>query len=102
MKSIRRNKFLLVMPIVLVVSGCYMNKPFQPPPHPAEQWKKNGEPYNFNAVLNDMKGCGWVSPRDNLDENGKIKFELYLKVDRCMINKGYTSRVPQKEKTRLF
>ena len=102
MKSIRRNSFLLVMPFVLVISGCYINKPFQPPPHPAEQWQKIGELYNFNTVLNDMKTCGWVSPRDNLDENGKIKFELYSIVDRCMTNKGYTSRVIPKEKTRLF
>ena len=102
MKSIRTNNFLLVMPIVLIISGCYVNKPFQPPSHPAEQWLKNGEPYNFNTVLKNMEDCGWVKPRDNLDANGKVRLELYSIVDRCMTNKGYTSRVPPKAKTRLF
>lgn len=78
----------------LFLNGCYMNVPMQPPPHPAETWQKSGEAYNFTLVFDAMKDCGWLPPKENLDENGKIKMNEYKKINDCMQKNGFVKRLP--------
>lgn len=88
------SKKLVIFTLFLSVTGCITQNSFQPARHDAEYWQKPNESYNFNTTLSDMKSCGWLRPKDNLDENGKIKMELYKNVDECMKQNGYVSRVP--------
>lgn len=72
----------------LLLSACVNGKPFQPPPHPAELWVK--QQYSFAEVLSEMKACGWIEPKDNLDSSGKINMNRYAQVEHCMRAKGFT------------
>ncbi|MFJ3045272.1 hypothetical protein ACIPEN_05525 [Herbaspirillum chlorophenolicum] len=82
------------MLLLVVTAGCSIQKPLQPPPHPAEQWSKSG--YWFSDVLGELRGCGWMPPAENIAMYGKINMDTYAQVERCMQEKGfvYTGRTP--------
>ncbi|MFJ7567986.1 hypothetical protein ACIQW9_13595 [Herminiimonas sp. NPDC097707] len=85
---------LIRIVVVLSLVACSGTKPFQPPPHPAMLWEKNA--LTFTDALSEMKKCGWIEPKNNLDSSGKINMNIYAEVDKCMLRKGfsYVGRTP--------
>ena len=73
--------------IFFVLSACSINQSFQPPPHPASLWIRAGSGYS--VALDEMRNCGWVELKRNINSEGKLDMNLYAKVDICMQKKGF-------------
>jgi len=77
----------MIATMMVEMTGCAAQKPFQPPPHPAEQWHKPG--YQFSGVVDELRGCGWILPADSVAIYGKINMNIYAEVEQCMQRKGF-------------
>ena len=98
------SKKLVIFTLFLSVTGCITQNSFQPARHDAEYWQKPNESYNFNTTLSDMKSCGWLRPKDNLDENGKINRKSAVQHQKIslMLTKNKQNKRRQNKKNEAY
>ena len=78
-------RFIVIFVLVAIVSGCYPEQAFRPPPSEFKGWIKSGT--TESDVKAQMLSCGFSNPyyadrRDTINDEAQQ--------ESCMFDNGYT------------